>query len=74
LQSFDDDFVVLGSRTSQYLQVGNAVPPLLALAVGREVVKAFEANSPEGLARARARRAAPAGKEPAQRTLWDAAG
>lgn len=45
LQSFDDDFVVLGSRTSQYLQVGNAVPPLLGQAVGAEVLKAFRANS-----------------------------
>ena len=54
LQSFDDDFVVLGSRTSQYLQVGNAVPPLLGLAVGREVVKAYRANDPAGLAARRA--------------------
>jgi DNA (cytosine-5)-methyltransferase 1 len=41
LQSFDDDFVVCGTRTSQYLQVGNAVPPLLGLAIGAEVLKAF---------------------------------
>lgn len=41
LQSFDDDFVVLGTRTSQYLQVGNAVPPLLAFAVGAALVEAF---------------------------------
>lgn len=53
LQSFGDDFVVLGSRTSQYLQVGNAVPPLLGLAVGREVLKAFRANTPAAIARAR---------------------
>jgi DNA (cytosine-5)-methyltransferase 1 len=56
LQSFDDTFVVLGSRTSQYLQVGNAVPPLLAAAIGREVVRAYEANSPAAVARARAAR------------------
>jgi len=44
LQSFDDDFVVLGSRTSQYLQVGNAVPPLLAEAIGREIMSAGTAT------------------------------
>lgn len=30
LQSFSDSFVFYGSKTSQYKQIGNAVPPILA--------------------------------------------
>lgn len=55
LQSFDDTFEVLGTRTSQYLQVGNAVPPLLGLAVGREVLRAHRGNTPRDIAAARRR-------------------
>lgn len=41
IQSFPDSFVFTCSRTSQYKQVGNAVPPLLAKAVAEQLRKAL---------------------------------
>ncbi len=42
LQSFPDRFRFLGTRSDQFMQVGNAVPPLLARAVGGAVRRHLE--------------------------------
>jgi len=42
IQSFPDDFLVTGSRFSQFIQVGNAVPPLLARIFARYFKKVME--------------------------------
>ena len=39
LQSFPDDYKFYGSRSMKNLEIGNAVPPLLSIALAEEVVK-----------------------------------
>lgn len=41
LQTFPDDFELAGTIEQQWRQIGNAVPPLLAAAVGRSVAAAI---------------------------------
>ncbi len=39
LQSFPDSFVFCGSRSAQFIQIGNAVPPLLSMAIAKNIKK-----------------------------------
>lgn len=41
LQSFPQDYVFYGGRNDQYRQIGNAVPPKLAKAIGESVLETY---------------------------------
>lgn len=41
IQSFDDDFIFTGPKTSVCRQIGNAVPPLMAKAIGETISNAY---------------------------------
>ena len=42
IQSFPDDFIFEGSKSKQLVQIGNAVPPLLAKAIGLAIRKSHD--------------------------------
>ncbi|MCQ2861575.1 DNA cytosine methyltransferase [Helicobacter pylori] len=41
IQSFSDSYIFYGNKTSVCKQIGNAVPPLLALALGKAILKSL---------------------------------
>lgn len=44
LQSFPDEFIFYGTKTQQYKQVGNAVPPLLGFYIAKQLLSYLDKN------------------------------
>ncbi|MGN6898223.1 DNA cytosine methyltransferase [Neisseria sp. P0015.S002] len=42
IQGFPDDWQFFGKKTPMYRQIGNAFPPPVAEAVGRQIIKALK--------------------------------
>jgi len=42
LQSFPDDYIFYGSDSMKRLEIGNAVPPLLSMAIAKQMLKAMQ--------------------------------
>lgn len=47
LQTFPDDYLFMGNRTEQYVQVGNAVPPFLARQIAALVHQTLDRGQPK---------------------------
>lgn len=48
IQSFNDDFYFYGSKVAVCKQIGNAVPPLLAKAIGQQILNELQNDIIEG--------------------------
>ena len=51
LQTFDDDYVFLGSMGDQYKMIGNAVPPAFAKILAEAMIEVYKKYCPEKLPR-----------------------
>lgn len=49
IQGFSDAWIITGGKTAQYRQVGNALPPPVAQAVGGAIFNAFAGKAVRGL-------------------------